>query len=83
MSVWRVKKFVTKNIKGYKKAKIKDLKQGCTYHTKDPCRSTMNNTWIFDPEYQKSIGLLSYYLRDIEWQIEQDLIYIKEDRKLR
>ena len=81
MSVWSVKKFVTKNIKGYKRAKIKDLKQGDTYYTKDPCTIQMNNKWIFDPEFQKSKGLLSYYLRDIQWQIDQDLIYIKSKVK--
>jgi hypothetical protein len=77
MSSWKVKKFVTKNIKGHKPAKIDKLKQGDLYHTKDPCTSKFNNTWVFDPDYHQSIGLLSYYIRDIEWQIEQDLIYVK------
>lgn len=77
MSIYTVKKFVTSNIKGYKPAKLKDLKQGNTYYTKDPCTTKMNNKWVFDPEYQKKQGLLSYYLRDIEWQIEQKLVWVK------
>jgi hypothetical protein len=77
MSIYPVKKFVTKTIKGYKIANIKDLKQGKTYYTKDPYTTKMNNKWVFDPEYQKEQGLLSYYLRDIEWQIENKLVWVK------
>jgi len=77
MSVWSVKKFTTKTIKGYKIPKIKDLKQGETYYTKDPCRSTMNNKWVFDPDYHESVGLKSYYIRDIESQIKSGLIWVK------
>ena len=50
MSIYTVKKFVTKTIKGYKIANIKDLKQGNTYYTKDPCTTKMNNKWVFDSE---------------------------------
>lgn len=78
MSSWTVKEFKTRTLKGYKIPKIDDLKQGDTYYTKDPHRSTMNNEWVFDVDYQKSLGLLSYYLRAIERQIEIGLIWIKE-----
>ena len=78
MSVWRVKPFKTRSLKGYKIPIFESLVQGDKYYTKDHYTSKMNNEWIFDPEYQKSLGLLSYYERDLKSQISSGLIWIKE-----
>ena len=77
MSSWTVKPFKTRSLKGYKIPELKDLKQGDTYYTKDPHRSTINNKWIFDPSYHESLGISSYYFRSINKQIELGLIWIK------
>ena len=78
MSTWSVKPFKTRSLKGYKIPKIEDLKQGDIYYTKDPHRSTMNNEWVFDINYHKSLCLDSYYIKHIKNQIELGLIWIKE-----
>ena len=78
MSTWSVKQFKTRSLNGYKIPNIKELKQGDVYYTKDPHRSTMNNQWIFDIEFHVSMGIGSYYIRGIEKQIEDGLIWIKK-----
>ena len=77
MSSWKVKEFKTKNLKGYKLAVLSELKEGDTYYCKDPFRSTMTHKMKVEHEYQKSLGLHSYYLRALEVQIEQNLIWVK------
>ena len=77
MSSWSVKEFKTRSLKGYKLAVLNDLKDGDTYYLKDPFRSTMTHKMKCEHNYQKSIGLLSYYLRNLETQIDNCLIWVK------
>jgi hypothetical protein len=77
MSIYTVKPFKTRSLKGYKLASLKELKQGDLYYTKDPFTTKMTNEWTFDPDFQKREGLLSYYLRDLQWQIDNLLLWVK------
>jgi len=78
MSSWNVKEFKTRSLKGYKIPKIDDLKDGDTYYLKDPFRSTMSHTMKCEHNYQKSIGLYSYYIKNLKSQIKSNIIWVKE-----
>tara|TARA_R110002049_G_scaffold210583_1_gene381439 strand:+ start:76 stop:312 length:237 start_codon:yes stop_codon:yes gene_type:complete len=78
MSSWSPKEFKTRSLKGYKIAVLEELKDGDTYYLKDPFRSTMIKKMQCEHDFQKSLGVLSYYLRALEVQIEQGLIWVKE-----
>ena len=78
MSSWKVKTFNTRSLKGYKLAVLDELNEGDEYFLKDPFRSTMTHKMRIEHEYQKSLGLHSYYLRALQVQIEQGLIWVKE-----
>ena len=77
MSSWSAKEFKTKTLKGYKLAVLEDLKDGDTYYLKDPFRSTMIKEMQCEHNFQKSMGVLSYYLRALEIQIKDHLIWVK------
>ena len=80
MSSWTAKEFKTRSLKGYKIPSLNELKDGDTYYLKDPFRSTMTTEMKCEHNYQKSMGLLSYYLRALEVQIESNIIWIKENK---
>ena len=77
MSSWSAKEFKTRTLKGYKLAVLEDLKDGDTYYLKNPFHASMTHKMKVEREYQKSLGLLSYYLRALEIQIKDHLIWVK------
>ena len=77
MSSWTVKEFKTRSLKGYRVPRIDELKDNDTYYLKDPFRSTMTHKMICEHNYQKSLGLLSYYMKNLESQIKSNLIWVK------
>ena len=76
MSSWTVKPFNTRSIKGYRIPKLNELKDGDYYFIKDVYRMSMTHRLVFEVNYQSSLGLKSYYLRNIQSQIDSGLIYI-------
>ena len=77
MSSWSVKEFKTRSLKGYRIPLLNELKDGDTYYLKDPFRSTMTHKMKCEHNYQKSLGLLSYYLRSLKSQINNNIIWVK------
>ena len=77
MSSWSAKEFKTRSLKGYKLAVLDELKEGSTYYLKNPFHASMTHKMKVEREYQKSLGLLSYYLRALEVQIKENLLWVK------
>jgi hypothetical protein len=77
VSSWTVKHFTTRSINGYKIPSYEDLKDGDEYFIKDVYRKSMTHRMNFEINYQTSLGLKSYYERNIKSQIKSGLIYIK------
>jgi len=77
MSSWSAKEFKTRSLKGYKLAVLDELKEGGTYYLKNPFHASMTHKMKVEREYQKSLGLLSYYLRALEVQIKENLLWVK------
>ena len=77
MSSWSAKEFKTRTLKGYRLAVLNELKEGNNYYLKNPFHASMTHKMKVEREYQKSLGLLSYYLRALEVQIKDNLLWVK------